>query len=159
MVVGDRAAACDDGVAGGGLQRLPLGDLRTDLLLGEDRVVQRAARGVEVRDVAEHERGRTAIGHLLLDVGADRLVGLLHLRPGSRGLQWYGDHSLTQQLIAQVRSREAVLLPRRLRNGAEVDALVPAHDRTALGATRTHLERAAVVADDEQAWGRDPAGA
>src|SRR5690625_5548253 len=84
---------------------------------------------------------------------------VLHLRPGSRGLECFGDHSFTQQLIAQVRSREAVLLPRRLRNGAEVDALVPAHDRTALGATRTHFGCASVVADDEQARGGDPAGA
>ena len=47
----------DDRVAGGGLGRPPLLELRAGLLAGDEREVQGRARRVEVRDVAHHRRG------------------------------------------------------------------------------------------------------
>src|SRR3954471_18781141 len=58
VVMAERAAVGDDGLAGGALGRRALLDLRSAPLPGEEREVQRAAGRVEVRDVAPDDRRR-----------------------------------------------------------------------------------------------------
>src|SRR3954470_8303810 len=60
VVVAERAAVGDDGLAGRVLGRRPLLDLRSALLPGEEREVEGAAGRVEVRDVAPDDRRRVA---------------------------------------------------------------------------------------------------
>src|SRR5215207_7210891 len=110
VVVGDRGAGRGDRVTGSGLRRQPLLD-RIAGLSGGGGEVQRAARLVDVRDVAEHQR-RDAIGaEHPLEGGLHVGVQVVDSRPEGGGLHGLHEDAEVEHGVTEVRRGEPAALP------------------------------------------------